>query len=529
MKIKNLFLSQSAFMIITVLGLMAGLAANWSIRVYGPGVSTDGVDYMFTALNLVNQRGFISYNDRPYTLWPPLYPGLLAIIQLALGINPLSAAWVLNLCIAAGLAIVLAIILSDLFPGRLDFAFAGGLIFVFSPAVFGLAQSVNTDYLLTLLVLIFFYDAGRYLSRRDWPSFTRLFLWGTLASLTRFLGVAVILSAAIIGFIYPPQRSRWRIWPALFQLFAGIPLLVWVLWSYQLETHLFGDRDIKIFSWMDTVSQILQLTAGGLFPSTWIENAREVFSLLALVIMGGMIIMLFLSYRKAKVSLPFQAQPIFIFAALYLPLLILSVNIAMVMDIQPRFLTPLILPIIVLFLLNLQWIDAAIRKQIRHARMKTLLLACVVLPPFILGAVSLSISLQIALNYNDLSMQLGNMYNNRAWHENEIVQHLRTKPFAENSVLYSNFAAGVAFHTWRTVFPSPRDSEAFDPNREYSLAPFRSLFNHPGKEMYLIWIEPNYYEHVFPPEYLQTIVNLKRLHRYEKGSAVYRISIPLDQ
>jgi hypothetical protein len=69
------------FVSLFILGLFLGSAALLATYRYGLGVSTDAVDYMFTGLNVASGKGYITYNYRPYALWPPLYPTLLALIH----------------------------------------------------------------------------------------------------------------------------------------------------------------------------------------------------------------------------------------------------------------------------------------------------------------------------------------------------------------------------------------------------------------------------------------------------------------
>ena len=98
---------------ISLFGTAACLTAVWATRQYGLGVSTDGVDYMFTSLNIVKGNGFISYNASPYSLWPPLYPILLAGFQVFSGFDPLLAAAALNIITGILLAFALGFLISS--------------------------------------------------------------------------------------------------------------------------------------------------------------------------------------------------------------------------------------------------------------------------------------------------------------------------------------------------------------------------------------------------------------------------------
>lgn len=62
----------------------------------GPALSPDSAVYLSVADALAQGRGFVQFDDAPYTRWPPLLPLLLAP-AVALGIPPERAAQGLNL------------------------------------------------------------------------------------------------------------------------------------------------------------------------------------------------------------------------------------------------------------------------------------------------------------------------------------------------------------------------------------------------------------------------------------------------
>lgn len=65
---------------------------------YGPVLHYDSINYIAVARNLLAGEGFINFSGSDYTLWPPLYPLLLAAVSLG-RFDPLNAAGPLNAAI----------------------------------------------------------------------------------------------------------------------------------------------------------------------------------------------------------------------------------------------------------------------------------------------------------------------------------------------------------------------------------------------------------------------------------------------
>jgi hypothetical protein len=103
-----------------------------------------------------------------------------------------------------------------------------------------------------------------------------------------------------------------------------------------------------------------------------------------------------------------------------------------------------------------------------------------------------------------------------------IAYWLAHKPAGEYLV-FSNYPAGLAVHTWHVALSSPRRTD--HPNAGEAVIPLEvylpSLFE-AGKESYVVWIEPNEYTHVYSVEELRTIVKVKVVYESAEGG-VYRI------
>ncbi|MDD5371285.1 MAG: hypothetical protein PHQ40_19565, partial [Anaerolineaceae bacterium] len=98
--------------------LLIGFILYTGLAPVGLGVSTDGVNYLFTASNLTDGRGYISYDNTPLTWWPPLYPTLLAGLHRLTGADLLSIAFCFNVATFIALAVATLQLAWQLFPER---------------------------------------------------------------------------------------------------------------------------------------------------------------------------------------------------------------------------------------------------------------------------------------------------------------------------------------------------------------------------------------------------------------------------
>ena len=202
-----------------------------------------------------------------------------------------------------------------------------------------------------------------------------------------------------------------------------------------------------------------------------------------------------------------------------------SVAIFQITAMQDRFLAPIFVPIILLFISAIEECIRLIQKSRWGISPKIIMKLGVVSLPCLVLAGFLPRTIAFATQFERLSILTGNLYNDSIWNQKDIIQYLHDNPFKSEDVLYSNIAGGVAFHTWHTVFRSPRNAAAIDPEKEYSLEMFRGIFNHPGKDLYLIWIEPSSYSHVFTPKIFRTILSLERLVVFKDGSKIFQVKL----
>ena len=78
-----------------LLGALGVVAALLSTPYGGAGTTPDSISYIAASRSLLAGYGFVRYEAVPFTIWPPVYPLLLAgvdVIRSALGIVEITEA-----------------------------------------------------------------------------------------------------------------------------------------------------------------------------------------------------------------------------------------------------------------------------------------------------------------------------------------------------------------------------------------------------------------------------------------------------
>jgi hypothetical protein len=59
---------------------------------HGSGLTPDSASYIAAARNLARGRGATLYDGRPMTLWPPLFPAVMAAMSFVTRLDPIRLA-----------------------------------------------------------------------------------------------------------------------------------------------------------------------------------------------------------------------------------------------------------------------------------------------------------------------------------------------------------------------------------------------------------------------------------------------------
>lgn len=217
-------------LVLVCLSLTAGAALIFGTR-WGVGLSPDSAIYIGAARNLLDGNGFsVSSYPGEFTLvtqYPPLFLALLAAIGL-FEVDPVNGArWLNALLFAANVFLVGNLVGVD---GKTAWApvFASFLMMtsVISLKIHSMAWS---EPLFIFLVFLALFLLVKYLENQQVSLLVAASLTGALAVLTRYAGVAVVVTGVLAIFILSKETWKKRSQEAvIFFLISTVPLILWV-------------------------------------------------------------------------------------------------------------------------------------------------------------------------------------------------------------------------------------------------------------------------------------------------------------
>lgn len=266
-----------------ILAFIGGALVLFGTSRYGIGLSPDSVNYVHCARHLAMGEGFQTLNNGHFVEWPPLYPLILSVAGF-LGIDPLVGAHWVNAVLYA----LLILAAHHLFRQHIEqhaLVVAGTISAVFCMHVVSFTLMAWSETLFALMVVLFsiqLNDAVRMPAKR---AFSGALLWVVLASLTRYVGVALIAAgvAAILVFQNRPIKQRLK-QAMLFLVASALPIALWMLRNWWFGDGFAGQRTSAMVSLPEAMMSTLHVLSVWMAPPTAAFGWRMI--LLAFVVGG---------------------------------------------------------------------------------------------------------------------------------------------------------------------------------------------------------------------------------------------------
>ena len=359
--------------------LLAAAAALGAVLVlarqatYGAALHWDSINYVAVARNLLAGVGFRGYSGAVYASWPPLYPLVLAAASLDV-LDPLDVAGPLNAALF-GLTIF---VVGQYLRRRLESRFLvvwAALVLALAWPLAGLAAYALTGPAFILLITLTLIHTDAFLAKGRLSSLVWAGVCAALAWQTRYVGAALLASVAVMVLsqrrAHPAQRVRRA---AGFSLLAGAPMALWLVRNRLLAGTLTGRFGGGILSWPATLSGAGKaLRSWATFDLPLVEwQAVALLGLLpaaALAAACGVLI----RERSRRRRMSSGWLPCYVFggfAFTYFTVLVVSLALgATGHDVQPRFLAPLYVPLLVTAAFALDRVLAFVPRRRRFRRL----------------------------------------------------------------------------------------------------------------------------------------------------------------
>jgi hypothetical protein len=306
---------------------------------YGPGAEPDTVTYLAAAHHLRAGDGFADIDGSPLTLFPPVFPAAVAVLEWS-GLAPLSAARILNAAMLGVLVVLAAVWARRISGSRLLGTVVAVVVAVATPMVTMASNALSEPVGIVAVVacLLFLTEALRADGLRlRWPVLAGLA--AAVACLARYASI-VLFPVGVVALLARSGGWKARIRSlATFLAAGGIPLAAWLARNVAAAGNATGDgRGTSALGLLTSLKLTLASVGAWVLPGAAPVILQAVVGgAMCAAVAGG----LWLTGARRRPALP---------AAVFVVLGVGSVvwfEWRMAIDPPPRFLLPMFVPLLV--------------------------------------------------------------------------------------------------------------------------------------------------------------------------------------
>lgn len=514
--------------ILLLMALTAPVLALVRTELHGVALHGDSVTYIAVARNLTAGMGFTHFDGTPLTGWAPLYPALIALIDLALGVQPLSGARFFDAA-AFGLIVFLSGLLFQRYLNEPFLVVVGTAFVLLSPDMLRLSTYGLSEPFFILLTIVFLLGLNRYLNKNSLLTLLLTALAVGLAGVTRYMGVTLILAGAVAILVNGRCSVRTRILHLLlFCAIASLPLALWALRNIQLTGLPTASRGPSKYPLHYNLYYTFVFHLNWFFPVYFIgvtATSRGALAVLAAVsgYLAGALLKPRDLLRWSRLA-AWQLDAVSIFYITYVSFLVALATTFGLERIGYRYLSPAFVPVvlIILYLMEQELFSAGktisfalLGSLIRIPRSRLVIAALVAV--FAMAAVREVVTIA-------RPVEPDNNVNHFVWQSSETIQLAKSVWLSqgEETPLYSNVPFALYVHAGIPArwVPAAHRHQSSEPRK-----PVTSLAGlwPESPKAFLVWFDAQAKGHLFGVESLREIADFKTVARLEDGT-VYEVS-----
>jgi hypothetical protein len=502
-------------LLFALLGLAGAGIILFATSHYGAGISPDSVGYIATARHIANGIGFITYNNAPLVEQPPLYPAILGVVDFVFGLDPLLSANIVS-AIFFGLTLYLSgVLFFEHLTSSPFFALIGTASLLISIPLVAVSLMAWSEPPFIFFVVLYLISISMYLEKKNVKSLLLLSLSVTLACLTRYIGVVLILTGIISILLIRQNDIKTKFLHAfIFAFISVLPIGIWAGRNYFLSGTLFGPRSPSLHPLYDNIRYTFDTILRWYLPSR-ITDSRPIIMLLSLII-GFFIGMIFVWIKTPIMTLLKQTRPFVIFMIFviigFIGFLIVSSTTSNYDAIGDRLLSPIVVPMTLLLLSVIEILSKPIKAHFATKPVELLIMAGIVLW---LIYPARATTLNIINNFNE-----GNGYGAKSWKNSQTIQYIRENNLS-NCTIYSNGADVTYLLININVNSIP--SKSSGANIIADTSSLRNVFPQENKACIVWFNQITWRTYLFTPEELTSVTNLERVIQLDDGT-IYVVS-----
>ncbi len=281
----------SPLWVFALAGLSAGLVLLANLR--GIAMGDDGVGYRAIADSLVAGNGLGYFLDNPLTIWPPLWPALMALVSWATPLDTPGAAVLLNMVTAAAVVYVGHGLLARVVPNR-HLVWLGTAVMAAGSSTVGFGHLLMTDLAFAVVVMVWlrcliaFHDT----SASRWLVLTGVAVWVGFG--LRYVSLYLL----VLGFgwllLDVRRRMRPRLVSGIIYVAVGAVLpVLWMLRNHAIDGTFTGERTPSARGPLENAFDVVTTMGQWLLPGV----ASDALRIWAVVGAAVLVLAAWLGYR----------------------------------------------------------------------------------------------------------------------------------------------------------------------------------------------------------------------------------------
>ncbi|MFM7067960.1 MAG: ArnT family glycosyltransferase, partial [Actinomycetes bacterium] len=235
-------------------------------NVHGIALGDDGVGYRAIADSLLGGRGLGYFLERPVTIWPPLWPALMAAVAWATPLTTTGAAIVLNAATVGAAVLVGHRLLARLLQNE-RLVVLGTLVIAFGSSTIGFGHLLMTDFAFALVVMAWLLTLlnGRVSEQLWWPALAGVWVWVGFG--LRYVAVALIGIGGLWLLLDGSRPFLRRIGrAAIYGAVAIVVPVAWMLRNHSIDGTFTGERYPSARGLVDNAFDIVATLGRFLLP-----------------------------------------------------------------------------------------------------------------------------------------------------------------------------------------------------------------------------------------------------------------------
>ena len=313
---------------------------------YGIGLEPDSIGYLSAARNLAAGNGLVMASEVPLGVWAPLFP-VLAAVPGFWGLDALPAASLVNAAAIGGLVFVAGWRLRRSCGATLP-ALWGTLAVMLSIPINRQGYQAVSEPVFLLFTILALAESERFLDDGRRAALVWAGLFTALACLTRYIGIAVIITVVLLLLANTDRMTEKAKNVALYAVIPVVTLGAWMYRNLLVTGFWDGGRPPADHTLGQNLSAAAEVLASWLLPDAWSDwntLAARLLALLALAPVAGAGILAVRYYREHGRLSGVLTVPV-AFMLIYLTFLVVSGSITVLAKLDHRLMSPAYVPLI---------------------------------------------------------------------------------------------------------------------------------------------------------------------------------------